>query len=149
MRNKLIQVFFFPSEVSRRGINNFCWLKNFAFLCHGHALSWQDFERHFSLYTLMLRFSWHLSLNINVYRENCFSKSCHKSACPWHRKAKLSSKKDYCSLSWIPLREQKLLGLVCFSQVRLRGSTLRYIHKDGLIIREWQNTVSSWDVHPL
>ena len=34
------------------------------------------------------------------------------------------AKKNYCSLSWIPMREQKLLGLVCFSQVRLWRSTL-------------------------
>ena len=64
------------------------------------------------------------NLNIHVYRENCLSKSCHGSACPWQRKANFLSKKKYCSLSWIPMREQKLFGLVCFSQVRLRRSTL-------------------------
>ena len=68
------------------------------------------------------------NLNTNVYRENCLSKSCHESACPWQRKAKFLSQTNYCSLSWIPLREQKLLGLVCFSQVRLRQSTLIYSH---------------------
>ena len=64
------------------------------------------------------------TFNIHVYRENCFSKSCHGSACQWQRKAKFLSKTNYCSLSWIPLRGQKLLGLVCFWQVRLRRSTL-------------------------
>ena len=64
------------------------------------------------------------NLNTNVYRENCLSKSCHESARTWQRKAKFLSQKNYWFLSWIPLREQKLLGLVCFSQVRLRRSTL-------------------------
>ena len=64
------------------------------------------------------------NLNTNIYRENCLSKSCHESARPWQRKAKFLSQKNYWFLSWIPLREQKILGLVCFSQVRLRRSTL-------------------------
>ena len=64
------------------------------------------------------------NLNTNIYRENCLSKSCHESARPWQRKAKFLSRKNYWFLSWIPLREQKLLGLVCFSQVQLRRSTL-------------------------
>ena len=67
------------------------------------------------------------NLNIYVYRENCLSKSCHESARTWQRKAKFLSQKNYCSLFWIPLREQKLLGLVCFSQVRLRRFTLMCI----------------------
>ena len=75
------------------------------------------------------------NLNTNIYRENCLSKSCHESARTWQRKAKFLSQKNYWFLSWIPLREQKLLGLVCFSQVRLRRSTLLYSVTGGIISR--------------
>ena len=75
------------------------------------------------------------NLNTNIYRENCLSKSCHKSARPWQRKAKFLSRKNFWFLSWIPLREQKILGLVCFSQVRLRRSTLMFTFSPTTLAR--------------
>ena len=83
------------------------------------------------------------NLNTNVYRENCLSKSCHESARTWQRKAKFLSQKNYWFLSWIPLREQKILVLVCFSQVRLRRSTLLNIHSSITCVSALRETHQS------
>ena len=52
------------------------------------------------------------------------------------------AKKNYWRLFWIPLREQKWLGLVCFSQVRLRRSTLMCNHVPKSNTRRWSR--SKW-----
>ena len=41
-------------------------------------------------------------------------RNCHEKACPWQRKAKSLSEKNYCSLSWVTLRGHKRLVLFFF-----------------------------------
>ena len=57
-----------------------------------------------------------------------WQRNCHEKACPWQRKAKSLSEKNYCSLSWVTLRGHKRLVLFFFWQVMLWRSTLLYTH---------------------
>ena len=59
------------------------------------------------------------NLNIWINKRRLPLKNLYKKKILWKRRAKFLSKKEYGSLSWIPMRDQKWPELVCILQLRL------------------------------
>ena len=83
-------------------------------------------------------------LVVNIYPNKCVK---WENACQWQRKANCLDEKNYWILSWVPLREQKLLVQLFFTQVMLWRSTLLYMQLSGAACTFAQDAISPLRVH--